>query len=159
MQPTRRSASAQLNCQQTRLIDLARTYLGVPFAHQGRSRRGVDCLGLLVCVAREAELMREGVPLAQCDETDYGHLPDENRLRAGLAALLDPVPSEALQPGDVAQFRIDGSARHVGLVADYAGSPGELSLIHAYAPSRCVVEHRLSEEWRAALAYGWRFVR
>ena len=31
----------------------ARTWVGVPFRHQGRSRSGVDCGGIIVVVLRE----------------------------------------------------------------------------------------------------------
>jgi hypothetical protein len=42
-------------------------------------------------------------------------------------------------------FRIDGSARHVGMIARDGAYP---TLIHAYAPARKVVEHRLCEDWQ-----------
>ena len=47
------------------IVAEARTWLGVPWRHQGRSRAGVDCAGLVVLVARALEL-------ADHDSTAYG---------------------------------------------------------------------------------------
>lgn len=40
----------------------------------------------------------------------------------------------------------NGAPHHVGIVADYRY--GGLSLIHAYAQNRMVVEMRIDDEWR-----------
>ena len=45
---------------------------------------------------------------------------------------------------NIALFRIDGTARHLGIIVQDSDYP---TLIHAYAPARKVVEHRLDEEW------------
>ncbi len=147
-------------CQQ--IVACARGWLGVPFRHQGRSRHGVDCLGLLACVAGELKLEKAGQRLADFDETDYGHIPDEARLWNGLCRVLHLIDKDVLQPGDVALMRIDGNARHVGIVSSYAlpvtgGEPTSLSLIHAYAPARKVVEHRLDDMWQRRIVTGFRF--
>src|SRR5687767_7481722 len=42
------------------VIGVARNWLGVPYRHQGRSRLGVDCIGLAVVVARELDLIPAG---------------------------------------------------------------------------------------------------
>ena len=34
------------------IVAAARTWLGVPWRHQGRTRQGVDCAGLVVLVGR-----------------------------------------------------------------------------------------------------------
>lgn len=135
-------------------VAAARSYLGVPFRHQGRDRHGLDCLGLLVCVARDCGLRKDGALLSDWDETDYGHTPDAWRLWNGLHQLLQPV--EFRQPGDVVLMRIDGAAQHLGLVGDYSGN--DVSLIHAYAPSRKVVEHRLDADWQNRIVQALRFV-
>lgn len=48
-------------------VDHARKYLGVPWRHQGRSRGGLDCVGLVVLAARDCGL---DAPLA----ATYGRL-------------------------------------------------------------------------------------
>lgn len=50
------------------LIDVARSYLGVSWKHQGRSRFGVDCIGLIVLSARACGL---DVPMI----ANYGRTP------------------------------------------------------------------------------------
>ena len=136
--------------REKQIIAAARSYLGVPFQHQGRSRLGLDCLGLLVCIARDCNLRQGGVLLSECDETTYGHYPDAHDLKRRLELVLSPCSSPAL--GSVVLLSHDGAARHLGIVANYTASAEEYSLIHAYAPARCVVEHRLDASWRKRIA-------
>jgi cell wall-associated NlpC family hydrolase len=49
----------------TDIVAAARTYLGVPWRHQGRTRAGLDCAGLIVMVARD-------LALSDYDSTAYG---------------------------------------------------------------------------------------
>lgn len=142
------------------IIATARSYIGTRFRHQGRrkangaDRGGVDCLGLLVCVADECGLMKYDVKLSSYDETDYGHIPNAKRLFAGLNRHLDVVAVEDMQPADVLLMNIDRNPQHVGVVGDGADY---LTLIHAYAPARGVVEHRLDEEWLGRVKAVFRF--
>ena len=128
------------------IITAARGWVGTRFAHQGRLKKtathrgGVDCLGLLVGVANEL-----GLPLAQHDDVTYGHLPDERALYKKLSELLLPVDTLLMEAGDIVLLRVDGRAQHMGIVSAYGKS--DFGLIHAYAPARAVVEHRLDEEW------------
>ena len=127
------------------VVAAARAYLGVPFAHQGRTRHGLDCLGLLVCVAKDLALKHQTGLLADADELGYSHYPDSERLKTGLEQYLKP--SDTLIAGNVVLMRVDSHERHLGLIGGYSGA-GEHSMIHAYAPARKVVEHHLSQEWR-----------
>lgn len=140
---------------QTAVIDEARGWVGTRFKHQGRKkncaddRGGVDCLGLLIGVANACDVRgKDGKPLYVHDQLAYGHHPDGVDLRAGLEAALLPH-DDAPKFGDVCLFRIDGVARHVGFIGAYMD--GSASMIHAYAPARKVVEHRLDDVWRARL--------
>lgn len=108
---------------------------------------GVDCLGLLVGVATELQLCdKVGRPLNEFDELNYGHLPDEKRLYNQLQQLLQRV--ERPKAGAIGLFKVDGSARHLGIIGE---NRGYLTLIHAYAPARKVIEHRLDDEWEKKL--------
>ncbi|MDX1974482.1 MAG: hypothetical protein SFT92_02275 [Rickettsiales bacterium] len=135
-----------------RIVDCARSWIGTRFHHQGRlkctatDKGGVDCLGLLVGIARELELtMEDGTPLSSLDQTDYTLTPDTDLLRQKLAqALLEIDPDDA-SLGDVLLLSMDGRPQHMGIVSD---TPHGYGLIHAYAPSRAVVEHELDRYWR-----------
>lgn len=119
----------------------ARSYVaeGVKFRHQGRSRNGVDCAGLLVVCAKAA-----GVELI--DNPAYGRQPTDQGLRAYLVRNFgEPVAKADMQPGDVVLMRFRGEPSHVALIGDYLY--GGLSLIHSYARVKRCVEHRIDAEW------------
>lgn len=147
--------TAALKNHDSPIYAAAKTWIGTPFHHQGRVKGvGVDCLGLLVGVARELDLRdAHGRPLADFDALDYGHMPDEKRLWRGLNECLNRekirITNDELRPSQaIGLFRIDGTARHLGIIGR---QEGHFTLIHAYAPARKVVEHRLDEVWRARL--------
>lgn len=119
---------------------------------------GCDCLGLLIGVAQELALRSSGSQhlLAWFDENSYGHYPDETHLRRRLDALLTAVEIQEVIPGDVLLFRIDESARHLAIVSDYPPGGSGLGIIHAYAPARAVVEHRLDECWKKRIVAVYR---
>ena len=132
-----------------RLVQCARQFLGVRFAHQGRHpTQGLDCLGLLLVTAAEAGLRLKGEMPITLDRRDYGYRPDTEQLQRMLAHYLCRV--EEPSPGDVLLLTIEGRPQHLALVSDYP-MPGELGMIHAYALSRKVVEHRLDAAWRARI--------
>lgn len=122
------------------VVAAARAYLGVRFRHQGRSRHGLDCVGLLLLAFRDVGRVYRDVPA-------YGRTPWKDGLREAVASQLQPVPLDDMQPGDVALIRFDKEPQHVALIGDYL--TGGLSLIHSYAIVRRVTEQRLDEAWRA----------
>jgi len=139
------------------IVACARGYLGTRFHHQGRLKRthshkgGIDCLGLLVCVARELDLKGPGgTPLSGLDSQDYPHMPDTTLLQQELARVL--APAQELQEGDIALFNVDGSPQHMAIISDGLG------MIHAYAPARAVVEHALDRYWLKKLVRGYRLI-
>jgi hypothetical protein len=81
------------NPSPTHILREARTWLDTPFCHQGRKKGvGVDCLGVLVGVARALRLRAaDGSFLATHDSLAYGHYPDEATLRAGLDGCLQSL--------------------------------------------------------------------
>ena len=130
-------------------IAAARSYIGVRWRHQGRSRRGVDCAGLIACALQDT-----GRPIE--DRTTYGREPYMRSLEIVLHSHFgDPLLAEQMRVGDVAlmHFR-NGEPSHVGILGDYLY--GGLSLIHAYAKTREVVEHRLDDEWRGRITEVYR---
>jgi len=128
------------------VIRSARGWLGTRFHHQGRRKGvGVDCIGLVVGVARELGLEVD-------DRVNYPREPHDGELQAELEKYL--LKSE-LKAGCVALFRLEKEPQHVGIVSDYNGAG--LGLIHAYMQARKVVEHNLDASWRAKIVavYGF----
>lgn len=124
-----------------RVIEEARGWVGTPFRHQGRSRDGVDCVGVLVVVARAL-----GIP--HVDRVDYGKFPVGNELVSHLRSnlLLPSAPGKF--PGQVALFREQHFPCHVGLLSWLHGT---LHVIHARADRRKVVEEPVYATERKAL--------
>jgi len=123
------------------IINAARNYLGVRYKHQGRTRFGLDCLGLVVRVAHDLGLTNE-------DSTDYGTVPDGRRLMREMDARLDIITNA--QPGDVLLIRFDKNPQHLAIMTDKG-------IIHSYAQVRGVVEHRLDEEWANRIVRSYSF--
>ena len=123
------------------IINAARNYLGVRYKHQGRTRFGLDCLGLVVRVAHDLSLSNE-------DSTDYGSVPDGKRLMREMDARLDITMNA--KPGDVLLMRFDKNPQHLAIMTDKG-------IIHSYAQVRGVVEHRLDDEWAKRIVRSYSF--
>lgn len=124
----------------------ARGYVGTPFHHQGRLKGvGIDCAGLVVGVAHE-------LGLSAFDYTEYAHRPHASLLERLLDANMDRV--SAWGAGDVLLLAFDGDPQHLAVVTELAAGPG---IVHAYAPMRRCVEHRLDGVWRARIRGAFRF--
>lgn len=113
----------------------ARTWIGVPWVHQHRSRRGVDCAGLIICVARDLGLLP-----ADFDLNGYSRRPD-GTLLAVCDEHMDRIDRSAMQPGDVLVVATEHDPQHMGILGDYRH--GGLSLIHAASKAGRVIETRL----------------
>lgn len=124
------------------VVEAARSYLGVRYHHQGRTRAGLDCAGLIVCVAQDL-----GIPTT-ADISGYARTPDGVMLKA----LLDTaaVPVTAWQEGDILLLRFDAAPQHLAIVT-------EAGMIHSYLAARRVVEHRLDEQWRARIVAAYAY--
>ena len=132
------------------IVAHARGWLGTPFHHQARLKHvGCDCLGLIVGVVDTLGLEdANGKKLAAYDEVTYSREPDGAYLTAKLTGLLDEVPAAEARAGDLALFRIRENPQHLAILTDYEGG---LGMIHSFAPSRRVVEHRLDDEWKSKI--------
>jgi hypothetical protein len=129
------------------VIACARQFIGVRFAHQGRSTAGLDCLGLLILTAQRLGLRFDDDAVDALDIPNYGTRPDTLLLKQKLDTHLIPIPLRDLSVADVVVLKIDGLPQHLALITDYP-MQGELGMIHAYAPARQVVEHRYDAHWR-----------
>jgi cell wall-associated NlpC family hydrolase len=133
--------------KRTAMVAYARSLVGTPFRHRGRSVRGVDCIGLVVLALRQ-------VGVTTADERLYGRTPEPEgaKLRQTLVDHFgQPIPE--LQPGAIVTMQWHGRPNHVGIVGE---TPyGELSLIHADSKMGAVVEHRLADPWPRRIVEGW----
>lgn len=126
-------------------VEIARTYLGTMWVHQGRARRGIDCVGLLVAAFSDYGIQ---------DRTDYSRDPSGGVLEANVreqfgdpvavGSFRRPVQESSIRIGDVLVMAFPFVARHVGIVADH---PNGLSLIHTDRSFGAVTEHRLDDRW------------
>lgn len=138
------------------IVIQARTWLGTPFHHQARLKgKGCDCLGLIVGVVDELGLKDvHGRLLSSYDEITYPKEPDGAYLIDKLTDILIEVPIADARAGDLALFKVRENPQHLAILTDYENT---LGMIHSFAPSRRVVEHRLDEDWKSRLlkVYRW----
>jgi cell wall-associated NlpC family hydrolase len=118
------------------LIKEARRWIGVRWRHQGRDfERGVDCAGLLICVAA-----RLGLNLV--DRRSYGRRQSGALLMQDLHEQLKYISVSYYNNGDIGVFSEKGYPVHLGFLVR---SKGQNSVIHAHARRRRVVEEALDQ--------------
>lgn len=127
----------------------ARACLGVRWRHQGRNLRGLDCAGLLVYAIKA--IGREPVDCVGYPRRPYRNMLEETMRRN----LGEPLPADTtLCPGDVVLMQCSKQGlNHVGIIAEH---DGYLTMIHAHAPDRKVIETRLDDAWRGKIAEVYR---
>lgn len=125
----------------SRIVELARSYIGTPFQHQGRMPGvGLDCAGVVIAIAREL-----GIVAPDFDITGYGRTPDGESLMRWCREHMTEIPRYEMRSGDVLCVAWEVIPHHLGVLADYRH--GGLSLIHSIDQRGkvrgSVVEHRL----------------
>lgn len=131
---------------QSAVVEIARSLIGIPFLHQGRSFDGIDCAGVISLVAIETGLAEHWM-----DKTDYPHLPSAGDISERMQLFCDEVAifdKGKLVAGSILVFDWAGDARHCGWCL------GD-TVIHAYSPSGKVVEHPLAGRWEKRLRSVW----
>ena len=124
------------------LIQEARTWVGVPFLHQGRSREGVDCVGLVIVVGRAL-----GILPRDFERTAYGRVPHAGKLLQEIAAHC--VSTATACPGSLLVLRWQGDPHHIAICTG-------ANLIHANARVGRVVEHGYRHPWPKLTQSVWR---
>lgn len=135
-------------------VEAARSYLQIPFEHQGRSRSGVDCLGLLVCIARDL-----GIDVV--DNLNYGRSPCHKTMRAGLLNHFNIIPRASISAGDVLWIKWTRRAYplHLAIVTECSsGNLRTMNILHAEADiAKRVVEHPLPVAWHTLIVTSLRW--
>jgi cell wall-associated NlpC family hydrolase len=125
------------------IVDTARQYIGTPFHHQARVKGvGIDCAGLLVCVARDL-----GLP--HYDVQGYSRIPSGGDFKMHLDANLDRIAE--IEVGCILLMTFEVDPQHVAICST------QDSIIHAYFNARKCVEHILDDVWRNRINSIYRF--
>lgn len=125
-----------------RFLQAAISYLGTPFHHQGRLPGvGLDCAGVVVCAAREAEI-------EVADQRGYAHQPFGGLFEQAVLDHADPIGRAELLPGDLLLFAFGGAPQHIAVVTAVAE---RLHMVHAHAQVRKVAEQAVDAVWEAQL--------
>lgn len=117
-------------------INSLRRYIGVRFRHQGRSRLGLDCVGLVVVAAHDAGIQTDAIKVS-----GYARIPTDADFDYWCGKYCIELPYNRLQPvqrqikpGDLISFWIDvqGIPRHIAV---YTGTDiqGRPTMIHSHA--------------------------
>ena len=113
-----------------RIVDEARSWLGVPFRPHGRTRRGIDCVNLVLLVTGEVVGVPADIPGYTMEATPSFAFRAAN-------ALWDRITDEEAGPGDIVLMNYCGRTIHIGLLSDRG-------IIHAAQIPGRVVERPLT---------------
>jgi cell wall-associated NlpC family hydrolase len=128
------------------IVALAKTYLGTPWRHQGRTRQSIDCVGLPIVVGRELGL--HSYP----DTLRYSRLSTGPELLKPFEEHCNRIRDlSGLLPGDIVIFKDTLFPQHVGIMSS------KTNVIHATVHKRRVVEEPLVGDFRRQLLRGYRF--
>lgn len=128
------------------IIDCARGYLGTPWFHRGRVKNvGVDCVGLLVCVARDLGHSVE-------DHCDYSRMDEIAVMIRELNTYCEEVSNPSF--GDIVVFRDSRMRNHCGILT-------ENGIIHANNSSvvQSVVETQIPTNWPIHRTYKFKGIQ
>lgn len=128
------------------LVELARSWKGTPFHHQGRIKGvGTDCTGFLIGVLDEAGIATPP------DLPFYDRRPRGEELDRRLASVFEEIPREEAKPGDLLTFR-SKYVQHIAMLT------GEDSIIHA-VEGYGVVEIPIDQMWKKRYHKAYRMNR
>ena len=126
----------RIAAEREKLIAAAREFVGTPYHHRGALKRvGVDC-ATLIKLAFEHSGIRPPIDVEAYSRQWHLHSEDPLYEKAILANGGREVTEP--QPGDLVLYLEEGAKVH-GHAAIVTGI-NPIRIIHAYAPSRCVLE-------------------
>lgn len=131
-----------VRCSPAELIEEARRWIGVPYRHQGRSARGLDCIGFVIWVCAQRGILPEDF-----ERRDYGRLPRAELLEKAQHYC---TPADSPGPATLVLIRWPGDR----LAGHSAICTGE-NLIHCYSVAGKVVEHGFRAPWPRLAVSHW----
>ncbi len=114
----------------------------VPWRHQGRSLRGVDCVGLFYVLGKAVGLELEM-------GNNYTRTPDPAILEAGMAEHCSRILKRDSIPGDLALIKYGDKTIHLVMFTDKG-------IIHCSRDMGTVVEHSIDQSWDRNIVSVWR---
>jgi cell wall-associated NlpC family hydrolase len=129
------------------IVKEARSWIGTRFLHQGRSRFGVDCVGLVICVVQALDPEWKGADNAP---TTYTRRPKDGELIDQISA--NCLRLKRIEKGALVlmQFPKMVSPSHVALYT------GEGTIVHAHSVTRHVCEVGFRGIWERDTHSFWR---
>jgi cell wall-associated NlpC family hydrolase len=123
------------------LVNAALAYRNVPFLHAGRNKVGLDCLGLILCSAKDCgwltDFRYENYGVVVNPDLIYEQIEQFCNLRA------EGVPAEI---GDILLFKVIGNPQHFGILTEI-DADGQTFFIHADQSAGKVQVSRLAGRW------------
>jgi cell wall-associated NlpC family hydrolase len=130
------------------IVEAARSYIGVPYVAGGQSREtGLNCAGLIVCVAHDLGLTDVEFP-------GKSNFTKEDPLDELFGAHLDKLDDwKEAQAGDVLSVAYESDPHHCGFVSKV--NQFGVYFIHA-TRNHGIIEHRLYGKLLRSIAAGYR---
>ena len=121
------------------IIAEARKWLDVPYKHQGRSKFGIDCVGLPFMVAK-------GLGHPVLAPAGYPNMPQGYQLLLPAEKQLWTPVRQTVAPGDLGVFfgSNPDEPQHFAFIASHSG---QLTLIHSFSKYGKVVEQSWNRLW------------
>lgn len=121
------------------VIATARTWLGVPYRHLGRTRSGVDCAGFILAVAEDLGIKTHA-------PSDYSNQPKGTTLLVPAEAQMWRMERTRIIPGDVVVFWAwtPEEPSHFGIIGE---GPHGVTTIHSFSKYGKVVEQKWNRFW------------
>lgn len=145
------------------IIDAARTYKDVPFKMAGRNRRGIDCVGIPLCLARDFAVTGWEAMWGDMAHHAYPTIREVGFLRGVLDGLVDQgylfrVDKSLCKPGDMLLcFTGAGHDHHVCFFMPPVAVLEARSTSEARYPTGRVVENEMTTaKWRSVMQ-GYQF--
>ena len=122
------------------IIAEARKWVGTPYRHQGRGKAGIDCVGLLIEVAK-------GVGHPVRAPSAYSSMPQGHQLLNPCDEQLWKPVRQKVAPGDLAVFWGIShlEPQHFAFVGEHGN---QLTVIHSFSNLGKVVEQEYGRLWR-----------